>query len=113
MLIAKFMKSALLVLVCSVSFSASAGGLVLKAQTAATNEISGLGSADSKFVLAAPSAEKASLGKLALNTVGTQGKGQVVERSLYCSTSCSYGCSTGCSAGCSTGCSYGCSYGCN
>lgn len=110
--ILKFLKVALLAALCAVSVSVSAAGLVSKAQTATATEISGLGSADSKFVIAAPSAEKASLAKLALNSVGTQGKGQVVEASVYCSTGCSSGCSAGCSAGCSSGCSVGCSIGC-
>ncbi len=110
--IVKFMKAALLAAVCVVSFNASAAGLVSKAQTATATEISGLGSADSKFVIAAPVAEKATLDKLAVNTVGAQGNGNVVERSDYCSSGCSSGCSNGCSSGCSNGCSVGCSVGC-
>jgi hypothetical protein len=112
MRIANFLKSVLLVAVCAISFNASAAGLVSKAQTATATEISGLGIADSKFVIAAPTAENASIDKLSVNTVGTQGKGQVVERSDGCSYGCSTGCSNGCSSGCSSGCSVGCSVGC-
>ena len=108
MSIVKFVKAALLAAVCVVSFNATATGLVSKAQSATATEISGLGTADSKFVIAAPVSERVTLNKLAVSTVGAQGKGAVVERSDYCST----GCSTGCSSGCSSGCSYGCSYGC-
>ena len=112
MSIVKFVKAALLAAVCVVSFNATATGLVSKAQSATATEISGLGAADSKFVIAAPVSGKATLDKLAVSTVGAQGKGVVVERSAYCSDGCSSGCSSGCSVGCSGGCSVGCSIGC-
>ena len=73
------------------------------------SEISGLNQPDAQLVVLETDKDNFSVIELArFNDLGGQGSGDIVERSLGCSTGCSTGCSVGCSVGCSSGCSSGC-----